>query len=86
MRMVRQFEIDGNLSPVHEFCILEGRAGMPLYEYRCEQCGKSFEMLRRMQDADRELQCPDCKSQEVERLLSTFTAGGCTASSSSRFT
>jgi putative FmdB family regulatory protein len=59
---------------------------MPLYEYRCERCGKSFEMLRRMQDADRELQCPDCKSEEVERLLSTFSAGGCTASASSRFT
>ena len=59
---------------------------MPLYEYRCQQCGNSFEMLRRMQDADRELQCPDCKSEEVKRLLSTFTAGGCTAPSASRFT
>ena len=57
---------------------------MPLYEYRCEHCGKRFEMLRRMQDADRELKCPDCQSEEVERLLSTFTAGGCAASS--RFT
>jgi putative FmdB family regulatory protein len=59
---------------------------MPLYEYRCQQCGKSFEMLRRIQDADRQLECPECKSDEVERLLSTFTAGGCKASASSRFT
>jgi hypothetical protein len=43
-------------------------------------------MLRRMQDADRQLKCPDCKSDEVERLLSTFTAGGCASSPSSRFT
>jgi len=26
---------------------------MPLYEYRCQKCGKRFEMLRKMQDADR---------------------------------
>jgi putative FmdB family regulatory protein len=57
---------------------------MPLYEYQCHQCGKSFEMLRRMQDADRELQCPDCQSDEIERLLSTFATTGC--STSSRFT
>lgn len=61
---------------------------MPLYEYRCRVCGKSFEMLRRMQDADRELECPDCESDEVERLLSTFatTSSGCAPSGSSRFT
>lgn len=59
---------------------------MPLYEYRCRKCGKSFEMLRRMSDADRELECPECLSTEVERLLSTFAAGGCTPSGSGRFT
>lgn len=60
---------------------------MPLYEYRCRTCGKIFEMLRRMQDADRDLKCPDCESKEVEREYSTFaTTGGCTPSGSSRFT
>lgn len=59
---------------------------MPLYEYRCGKCGKRFELLRRMADADRELECPDCRSEQVERLLSTFSAGGCTPSRSGRFT
>jgi putative FmdB family regulatory protein len=59
---------------------------MPLYEYRCQKCGKTFEMLRRMQDADRELQCPECRSEEVERLLSAFAMGGCTPSGGGRFT
>jgi putative FmdB family regulatory protein len=58
---------------------------MPLYEYRCHQCGASFEKLRRMADADRDFECPECQSEEVERLLSTFAAGGC-ASPSGRFT
>ena len=62
---------------------------MPLYEYRCQSCGKTFEMLRRISDADRDLRCPDCLSEEVERLLSTFASKAQTAcgpSSSGRFT
>jgi putative FmdB family regulatory protein len=59
---------------------------MPLYEYRCQKCGKRFELLRRMQDADRELECPECRSDAVERLLSTFATGGCTPSGGGRFT
>jgi putative FmdB family regulatory protein len=59
---------------------------MPLYEYRCQKCGKSFEKLCRMQDADLDLKCPECQSDEVERLLSRFAAGGCTSSGPGRFT
>jgi putative FmdB family regulatory protein len=59
---------------------------MPLYEYRCQKCGKSFELLRRMQDADRDLTCPECQSAEVERLLSTFASGGCASSRAGKFT
>lgn len=59
---------------------------MPLYEYRCRTCGKSFEMLRRMTDADRDLECPDCLSAEVERLFSTFATSGCGTSDAGKFT
>ncbi|MFY9725771.1 MAG: zinc ribbon domain-containing protein [Bryobacteraceae bacterium] len=58
---------------------------MPLYEYRCQKCGKTFEMLRRMHDADSDLECPECQSEEVERLLSRFASGGCTATGSGGF-
>ncbi len=58
---------------------------MPLYEYRCQKCGKTFEVLRRMRDIDNDLECPDCQSQEVERLLSAFAAGGCTSNGSGGF-
>ena len=57
---------------------------MPLYEYRCEQCGRAFELLRRMSDADRDLVCPECRSQQVRRLFSTFATTGC--GPGSRFT
>ncbi len=52
---------------------------MPLYEYRCTECGARFEQLRRMSEADRDLTCPKCNSEKVKRELSTFaskTEGG----------
>jgi putative FmdB family regulatory protein len=59
---------------------------MPNYEYRCETCGRAFEKLRRMQEADRDIQCPDCESGEVKRLLSSFATGGCGSGSGGGFT
>jgi putative FmdB family regulatory protein len=59
---------------------------MPIYEYQCRNCGKTFEMLRSLKNADEDLQCPDCHGQEVERRFSSFSAGGCGASASNRFT
>ncbi len=53
---------------------------MPLYEYVCLHCGHAFERLRRMRDADAELQCPECDSKKVERILSAFSAGKCGSS------
>ena len=50
---------------------------MPLYEYQCRKCGHVFERLRRMQEADKDLECPTCHSKKVDRQLSTFAAGGC---------
>ena len=41
---------------------------MPMYEYRCESCGETYEELRRMQDADKDLKCPACQSEQVQRL------------------
>jgi putative FmdB family regulatory protein len=59
---------------------------MPLYEYHCQKCGKRFEMLRRMQDSDRDLECPECRSEDLERLLSAFATAGCSPSGAGRFT
>jgi putative FmdB family regulatory protein len=59
---------------------------MPMYEYKCEQCGREFEQLRRMADADRDLVCPECSSDHIRRLLSCFATGGCGTGSSRGFT
>jgi putative FmdB family regulatory protein len=48
---------------------------MPMYEYRCEECGSAYEQLRKMSEADTNLECPYCKSKKIERLLSTCSFG-----------
>ncbi len=59
---------------------------MPIYEYRCEKCGRQFERIRRAQDADAEIECPFCESEDVERVLSSFaTTGSCAPGRNSRF-
>jgi len=60
---------------------------MPIYEYRCEECGRTYEEIRRMSEADKDLQCPTCESKKVKRQVSTFAAGGgCGSGGGGRFT
>ena len=49
---------------------------MPLYEYRCPNCKKHFEILQRMGETASGLSCPDCGRDGVERQLSTFASSG----------
>lgn len=46
---------------------------MPLFEYRCSQCGALFEHLARS-SLDRPGACPKCGARKVEKQLSTFSA------------
>jgi putative FmdB family regulatory protein len=43
---------------------------MPIYEYECRACGHEFEQLIRTGDT---AACPECKSQDLERLISLLT-------------
>jgi len=47
---------------------------MPIYEYRCQQCGEQFEKLIHRQAEESELACPKCGERELKRELSTFAA------------
>ena len=40
---------------------------MPIYDYRCEDCGTDFELLVR---SDTTLECPRCHGARLERRLS----------------
>lgn len=43
---------------------------MPVYAYRCADCGQTFEALVR---AGRTVRCPDCGSATLDKLLTTAT-------------
>ncbi len=47
---------------------------MPIYEYRCDNCGTKFEKLVRSSTAVSELGCPSCGDTHLSRELSTFAA------------
>jgi putative FmdB family regulatory protein len=53
---------------------------MPIYEYRCKECGRRFEEL--VMKSSQKIPCPDCGSEDVEREISIFSssASGCSPS------
>ena len=43
---------------------------MPIFEYRCEKCKKTFETLV---FGNQEVSCPTCKGKKVKKLMSAFS-------------
>lgn len=43
---------------------------MPLYEYRCDNCGRTFEVIQKFSDPPAE-HCPTCGKGPVHKLLSS---------------
>jgi len=54
---------------------------MPLFEYRCNKCGRKFEEIIRTEEDEFNLACPNpnCNSEGFEKLMSTtnFLKGAC---------
>jgi putative FmdB family regulatory protein len=48
---------------------------MPLYEYRCQDCGEKFEKLTRIGSRDHEVTCPLCGSSRTKRAISLCSTG-----------
>jgi putative FmdB family regulatory protein len=45
---------------------------MPIYEYRCNECGEEFEKFLRSMSASKDLCCPKCGSRRVAKAISLF--------------
>lgn len=43
---------------------------MPVFEFRCVQCGHLFEKLFRTNDEKVDLTCPQCGADSLERVMS----------------
>lgn len=47
---------------------------MPIYEYRCEDCGTKFEKLVRRASERSDVDCPSCGQKHLSQEFSTFAA------------
>ena len=56
---------------------------MPIYEYRCRNCGHIFELFQSINADISKLVCPECQTLHPERLFSAFAAGGSALKTSS---
>ena len=45
---------------------------MPLFEYRCRDCEKTFEEFVL---GDAKPRCPSCEGRKIDKLLSVFAVG-----------
>ena len=43
---------------------------MPIYDYKCKECGKVFEIFLRFSELDKEANCPNCGSEKIQRVFS----------------
>jgi putative FmdB family regulatory protein len=58
---------------------------MPIYEYRCNACGKEFEKLVRRSTETKDVECPACGQRKAEKAVSLFGAiSGASSSGSSQ--
>ncbi len=55
---------------------------MPIYEYVCQKCGQSFELLIRGKEKP---QCPHCGSKKLEKQFSAPAVGKSSKGRSSSF-
>jgi putative FmdB family regulatory protein len=46
---------------------------LPIFEYRCKDCGKLFEVLFKSRDEKLKVTCPACKSAKSEKVFSVFS-------------
>ena len=57
---------------------------MPIYEFRCLKCQNVFELLVLNDAEDAEMRCPNCSSEDFQRVMSaaSYTMGGGTGAGS----
>jgi putative FmdB family regulatory protein len=47
---------------------------MPIYEFRCQACGRVFEHLALRQGEKGQAQCPGCGGEELARVMSACSS------------
>jgi len=53
---------------------LHGDMTMPIFEYKCNKCGRSMEFLEKRKTRAKHV-CKDCGSSDLQKMLSSFSVG-----------
>ncbi len=43
---------------------------MPIYDYRCDSCGTTYDVFHKVREVEEDIVCPECKSTNHTRLIS----------------
>ena len=43
---------------------------MPTYDYRCNDCGSTYDIFHKVREIEEDIMCPACNSEKHTRLLS----------------
>jgi len=56
---------------------------MPIYDYKCNTCGKTYDVFHKVREVVDDVVCPSCESKNHTRLLSApnVSMGGSSSSS-----
>ena len=49
---------------------------MPIYDYECLECEKTFEAIRKVGERKDELNCPVCGSKKLRQRVTSFRMHG----------
>ncbi|AQQ71794.1 putative regulatory protein, FmdB family [Limihaloglobus sulfuriphilus] len=55
---------------------------MPIFEYKCKKCGAKSEFLEKS-GSSKKHKCEKCGSDEMQKVVSTFSAGSSSKSTQS---
>ncbi|MEJ5351018.1 MAG: zinc ribbon domain-containing protein [Melioribacteraceae bacterium] len=54
---------------------------MPIFEYRCNDCGRKFEIFFKSVKDSENVKCPKCFSENINKLFSMFSSSAGSSSS-----
>jgi putative FmdB family regulatory protein len=57
------------------------KSDMPIYEFKCNCCGKEFEQIVFACDKGEPVPCPSCGKEDTGRILSSFSCSPSTGGS-----
>jgi putative FmdB family regulatory protein len=56
----------------------EGKLAMPIYDYQCSGCGKTYDVFHKVREVEEDIVCPHCNATAHVRLISapSFSMNG----------